>query len=292
MSSAEKKPSAARGHSPGRPRPCRARRRLPFVLCVLSVLCLPPSHAQDNTLTLDDLMDSADQWAKQNLDDDALRALQEIDRERVKQFFRELATQFHNEDVVDLGALNDTARRCCRCWNATKRRRPTPPGSRRGWRTSRSPTNSAAPCLCRLPSPGSLPNAHQTRLRQSSARFGSSGSRPGPGPGRPSPSSLASSRSSPSKRFPLISSGLRRSNPISMSGRAARPGPQACSSSCPPRRNATACEPRCPISGCSPRIAPWPRPIPQAPPRRIQGLAPGARRLQCRRRHRPEAPGT
>jgi peptidoglycan lytic transglycosylase D len=55
-------------------------------------------------------MDSADQWANENLNDDALRALQELDRERVKQFFHALATQFHSEDVVDLGALNDTAK--------------------------------------------------------------------------------------------------------------------------------------------------------------------------------------
>ena len=110
MNSAETKASALLGHSPRRPRPRRAGRWLPYLLCVLSILCLPPSRAQDNTLTLDDLMDSADQWAKENLDDDALRALQEIDRERVKQFFRELAAQFHNEDVVDLGALNDTAK--------------------------------------------------------------------------------------------------------------------------------------------------------------------------------------
>jgi membrane-bound lytic murein transglycosylase D len=61
-------------------------------------------------MTLDEVVQSADQWAKENLDDDTLRALQEVDREKVKQFFRDLAKQFHNQQVVDLGALNDTAK--------------------------------------------------------------------------------------------------------------------------------------------------------------------------------------
>ena len=132
-------------------------------------------------------MDSADQWANENLDDDTLRALQELDRERVKQFFRELATQFHNEDVVDLGALNDTAKTMLPLLERYEETAPYATWLKTRLDTSRSPTNSAAPWLCRLPSPGSLPNAHQTPLRQSSARFGSSGSRPGPGPSRPSP---------------------------------------------------------------------------------------------------------
>jgi membrane-bound lytic murein transglycosylase D len=93
---------------------------LPFrVPCVFHVLCISllillggaiGIRAQEDTITLDDLVQSADQWAKENLDEDALRALQEVDREKVKQLFRDLAKQFHNEQVVDLAALNDTAK--------------------------------------------------------------------------------------------------------------------------------------------------------------------------------------
>ena len=82
-------------------------------LCVSLLLLLPGANrvcAQEDTITLDDLVQSADQWAKENLDEDTLRALQEVDREKVKQFFRDLAKQFHNQQVVDLGALNDTAK--------------------------------------------------------------------------------------------------------------------------------------------------------------------------------------
>jgi len=61
-------------------------------------------------MTLDELVQSADQWAKENLDDDTLRALQEVDRARVKQFFSDLQKQFHGEYVVDLASLKDAAK--------------------------------------------------------------------------------------------------------------------------------------------------------------------------------------
>jgi len=65
---------------------------------------------QDETVSLDDLMDSADRWAKENLDDDALRALQEVDREKVKQVFKDIQAQLHGPYVIDLAALKDTAK--------------------------------------------------------------------------------------------------------------------------------------------------------------------------------------
>jgi membrane-bound lytic murein transglycosylase D len=97
----------------------RARSLCLRVLCLpaaLSVSLLfllsgaPELAAQDDTISLDDLVESADQWAKENLDDDALRALQEVDRDKAKQFFRALAKQLHNEQVVDLAALNGAAK--------------------------------------------------------------------------------------------------------------------------------------------------------------------------------------
>src|ERR1035437_642251 len=80
--------------------------------CILVFLLLGAvlSPAQDDTMTLDEVIQSADQWAKENLNDDTLRALQEVDRAKVKQFFRDLQKQFHGEYVVDLASLNDTAR--------------------------------------------------------------------------------------------------------------------------------------------------------------------------------------
>jgi membrane-bound lytic murein transglycosylase D len=65
---------------------------------------------QDDTVTLDDLAKSAEQWAKENLDDDALRALKSADQQRVKQLFKDLQKQFQGEYVLDLAALKDAVK--------------------------------------------------------------------------------------------------------------------------------------------------------------------------------------
>jgi membrane-bound lytic murein transglycosylase D len=80
--------------------------------CIVALLLLWAivSSAQDDTMTLDDLVQSADQWAKENLDDEALRALQEVDRDKVKQFLRDIEKQLHGEYVIDLAPLKETAK--------------------------------------------------------------------------------------------------------------------------------------------------------------------------------------
>jgi membrane-bound lytic murein transglycosylase D len=80
--------------------------------CIIAslLLCAFLASGQDDSMTLDDLVQSADQWAKENLDEDALRALQEVDRDKVKQFFNDVQKQFHGEYVVDLASLKDTAK--------------------------------------------------------------------------------------------------------------------------------------------------------------------------------------
>src|SRR6266850_6025718 len=65
--------------------------------------------AQD-ALTLDDLARSAEQWAKENLDEDALRVLQNVDRDKVRQLFTDIERQFQGEYVIDLAAVRDAAR--------------------------------------------------------------------------------------------------------------------------------------------------------------------------------------
>ncbi len=59
---------------------------------------------------MDDLLDSAEQWAQENLDEDALRVLQNVDREKVRRFLADLQKQFQGEYVIDLAALRDNAR--------------------------------------------------------------------------------------------------------------------------------------------------------------------------------------
>jgi membrane-bound lytic murein transglycosylase D len=78
---------------------------LPLLLAGTAVV-----SAQDNQIQLDDLVQAAEQWAKDNLDDDSLRVLQNVDRDKVKAFLADLQKQFHGNYVVELGPLKDTAK--------------------------------------------------------------------------------------------------------------------------------------------------------------------------------------
>jgi membrane-bound lytic murein transglycosylase D len=79
-------------------------------LIAAQLLGLFPARGQEDSATLDELLRSAEQWAKENLDDDALRVLQQVDRDRVKQLLAEVQKQFHGEYVLDLASLKDAAR--------------------------------------------------------------------------------------------------------------------------------------------------------------------------------------
>jgi len=79
---------------------------------ILSLLFISSSlaRAADDTMTLDDLIQSTEQWAKENLDEDALRVLRNVDRDKVKQVLDEVQKQFHGEYVIDLAAFKDAAK--------------------------------------------------------------------------------------------------------------------------------------------------------------------------------------
>ena len=83
-------------------------RKLSLVaLLLVSSVCI---LGQDETISLDDVMQSADQWAKENLDEDVLRALKDVDREKVKQVLKDIQKQLHGDYVIDLAALRDAAK--------------------------------------------------------------------------------------------------------------------------------------------------------------------------------------
>jgi len=80
-----------------------------LVGCLL--LSLPLSiSAQTNSLTVDDLLQSAEQWAKENLDDDALQVLKNADRQKTEKFLADIQKEFQGEYVIDLAMLRTTAR--------------------------------------------------------------------------------------------------------------------------------------------------------------------------------------
>jgi len=80
-------------------------------LCALLLLASAlPAFSQTNTVTIDDLMQSAQEFANDNLDTNVLAALQNTDQEKVQQFFDSIQKNFSGEYVIDLAKLRDTAK--------------------------------------------------------------------------------------------------------------------------------------------------------------------------------------
>lgn len=65
---------------------------------------------QEETYTLDELIQAGQEWLEENLDEDTLRALDEVDQGRVPQLFRELQQRLQGEYVVDLAPLRQAAK--------------------------------------------------------------------------------------------------------------------------------------------------------------------------------------
>lgn len=85
------------------------RLKLCFLCLLLLILPLFVS-AQTNSLTLDDLLQSAEQWANENLDDDALRVLKSADRQKIEKLVADIQKELHGEYVIDLASLRATAK--------------------------------------------------------------------------------------------------------------------------------------------------------------------------------------
>ena len=66
-------------------------------------------RAQDQTVTLPDIVQGAQQWAQQNLDTNFLNSIPQVDDQQVQKFLRDLQTQFQGNYVVNLAALRQTA---------------------------------------------------------------------------------------------------------------------------------------------------------------------------------------
>jgi membrane-bound lytic murein transglycosylase D len=82
-------------------------------LRLLLVLLLSGSplicRAQEDAISLPELIQNAQTWAQENLDTNVLKALEDVDQQKVEQFWRDLQRQFQSEYIVDLAALRSTA---------------------------------------------------------------------------------------------------------------------------------------------------------------------------------------
>jgi len=83
-------------------------RRLASIMAL--ALGLAAARAQEETLTLDDVLQSARDWAEENLDESVLKSLRDTDQAKVRQLLADLQARFHGEYIVDLAPLKQTAR--------------------------------------------------------------------------------------------------------------------------------------------------------------------------------------
>ncbi|MEI6196471.1 MAG: lytic transglycosylase domain-containing protein [Verrucomicrobiota bacterium] len=65
--------------------------------------------AQTNNVDLEDLMDSVQQFAQENLDPDVLQALQSVDRTKVEDFLNHFEDYLKGDRVLDVAQLKDAA---------------------------------------------------------------------------------------------------------------------------------------------------------------------------------------
>ncbi len=66
--------------------------------------------AQEEVVDLGELMESAQQWAAENFDPEALAVLEDPDEEKVQKLLESLQQRFHGEYVLDLAALQQSSR--------------------------------------------------------------------------------------------------------------------------------------------------------------------------------------
>ena len=82
------------------------------------------ARADDNTVTLPELMQDVQQWAQDNLDTNVLNALPKVDDPVVQQFFRDVQQRFQGNYVVDLAGLRQTAHTVLPWLESRKETRP------------------------------------------------------------------------------------------------------------------------------------------------------------------------
>jgi membrane-bound lytic murein transglycosylase D len=80
-------------------------------VCLIALLASTlPAPGQDDAITLDDVVQSAQEWAQDNLDESALQVLQSVDQTKVREFLKDIQKQFQGDYVIDLARLKVTAR--------------------------------------------------------------------------------------------------------------------------------------------------------------------------------------
>jgi membrane-bound lytic murein transglycosylase D len=80
-----------------------------FILLLLLVCRMVPAQTNEAVIDVNRLMDAAQQFAKDNLDDDVVQALQGVDRTQVQDFLKHYQDYLKGDYVLDLAQLQTAA---------------------------------------------------------------------------------------------------------------------------------------------------------------------------------------
>jgi membrane-bound lytic murein transglycosylase D len=81
-----------------------------FAIAVLLFFSLSLHAQAQEQVTLDDLLAGAEDWAKENLDDEVLELLEDVDRDRVRAFLVDLESRLQTNSVYELAPLRKQAK--------------------------------------------------------------------------------------------------------------------------------------------------------------------------------------
>jgi len=79
------------------------------VVLLLLLVSLGRAQAQTNDVDWGPMLNSAQQWAQENLDDDVLKALQTVDRKQVEGFLQHYQDYLRGDYVLDMAQLREAA---------------------------------------------------------------------------------------------------------------------------------------------------------------------------------------
>jgi membrane-bound lytic murein transglycosylase D len=85
-------------------------------LCFIALVLLfgaelkAQQKAQKQPVTIDDLLTAAEDWAKENLDDEVLELLDDVDRDRVRAFLVDFENKLQTNSVYELAPLRQQAK--------------------------------------------------------------------------------------------------------------------------------------------------------------------------------------
>ncbi len=80
-----------------------------LAVCLVAGACLSCPAEPDEYMTLDEMVQQAEAWAKDNLDEEALKVLNSVDRQQVMKVLQELQRRFEADSVLDLAGLKEAA---------------------------------------------------------------------------------------------------------------------------------------------------------------------------------------